>query len=111
MNLVIGTLYCTKGNYEFGISRVIKSLEPYDKKLETDTWFYAKRCVVALLDLLCKHMITVPDSTLDEVMAFLDEAERHGKEIVTQLGDDGQGRTLTTEARMIKKMFIKLRDL
>jgi len=60
---------------------------------------------------LCKHMITVPDSTLDEVMAFLDEAERHGKEIVTQLGDDGQGRTLTTEARMIKKMFIKLRDL
>ena len=111
VNLVIGTLYCTKGNYEFGISRVIKSLEPYDKKLETDTWFYAKRCVVALLDLLCKHMITVPDSTLDEVMAFLDEAERHGKEIVTQLGDDGQGRTLTTEARMIKKMFIKLRDL
>ena len=56
-------------------------------------------------------MITVPDSTMDEVMAFLDEAERHGREIVTQLGDDGQGRTLTTEARMIKKMFIKLRDL
>ena len=111
VNLVIGTLYCSKGNYEFGISRVIKSLEPYDKKLETDTWFYAKRCVVALLDLLGKHMITVPDSTMDEVMAFLDEAERHGREIVTQLGDDGQGRTLTTEARMIKKMFIKLRDL
>ena len=111
INLVIGTLYCAKGNFEFGISRIIKSLEPYNKKLETDTWFYAKRCVVALLDLLCKHMITVPDSTLDEVMAFLDEAERHGKEIVTQLGDDVQGRTLTTEARMIKKMFIKLRDL
>ena len=73
VNLVIGTLYCTKGNYEFGISRVIKSLEPYDKKLETDTWFYAKRCVVALLDLLCKHMITVPDSTLDEVMWRGDE--------------------------------------
>ena len=36
-------------------------------------------------------------------MTFLDEAEeRHGREIVTQLGDDGQGRTLTTEARMIK---------
>ena len=27
------TLYCAKGNYEFGISRVIKSLEPYQKKL------------------------------------------------------------------------------
>mmetsp|Transcript_13033 Transcript_13033/g.35479 ORF Transcript_13033/g.35479 Transcript_13033/m.35479 type:complete len:586 (+) Transcript_13033:92-1849(+) len=32
INLVIGTLYCSKGNYEFGISRIIKSLEPYDKK-------------------------------------------------------------------------------
>ena len=29
INLVIGTLYCTKGNFEFGISRIIKSLEPY----------------------------------------------------------------------------------
>ena len=38
MNLVIGTLYCAKGNFEFGISRIIKSLEPYDKKLGTDTW-------------------------------------------------------------------------
>eukprot|EP00002_Diphylleia_rotans_P030417 TRINITY_DN624_c0_g1_i1.p1 TRINITY_DN624_c0_g1~~TRINITY_DN624_c0_g1_i1.p1 ORF type:complete len:588 (+),score=134.86 TRINITY_DN624_c0_g1_i1:261-2024(+) len=38
VNLVIGTLYCAKGNFEFGISRVIKSLEPFDKKLGTDTW-------------------------------------------------------------------------
>ncbi|KAL3288507.1 hypothetical protein HHI36_002948 [Cryptolaemus montrouzieri] len=34
INLVIGTLYCSKGNYEFGISRVMKSLEPYNKNLE-----------------------------------------------------------------------------
>ena len=27
------TLYCAKGNYEFGISRVIKSLEPYSRKV------------------------------------------------------------------------------
>ena len=38
VNLVIGTLYCAKGNFEFGISRIIKSLDPYDKKLHTDTW-------------------------------------------------------------------------
>jgi len=29
VNLVIGTLYCTKGNYNFGISRIVKSLEPF----------------------------------------------------------------------------------
>lgn len=33
VNLVIGTLYCSKNNYEFGISRVIKSLEPYNRKV------------------------------------------------------------------------------
>ena len=33
VNLVIGTLYCAKGNYEFGISRVIKSLDPFTKKV------------------------------------------------------------------------------
>ena len=33
VNLVIGTLYCAKGNYEFGISRIIKSLEPFNKKV------------------------------------------------------------------------------
>jgi tetratricopeptide repeat protein 30 len=33
VNLVIGTLYCSKGNYEFGISRIMKSLEPFNKKV------------------------------------------------------------------------------
>jgi hypothetical protein len=28
VNLVIGTLYCSKGNYEFGISRIIKVTLP-----------------------------------------------------------------------------------
>ena len=33
VNLVIGTLYCSKGNYEFGISRIIKSMDPFNKKV------------------------------------------------------------------------------
>ena len=33
VNLVIGTLYCSKSNFEFGISRIIKSLEPYNRKV------------------------------------------------------------------------------
>lgn len=28
INLVIGTLYCSKGNYEFGMSRIVRALEP-----------------------------------------------------------------------------------
>lgn len=59
VNLVIGTLYCVKGNYEFGIARIIKSMEPESKKLETDTWFYAKRCFLALFEGVAKHMISL----------------------------------------------------
>lgn len=33
INVFLRTLYCAKGNYEFGISRVIKSLEPYNNKV------------------------------------------------------------------------------
>lgn len=59
VNLVIGTLYCAKQNFEFGISRIIKSLDPIDKKLDSETWFYTKRCFLALADNLAKQMITV----------------------------------------------------
>ncbi len=38
INMVIGTLYCAKGNFEFGISRIIKSVEPA-KTLSADTWY------------------------------------------------------------------------
>ena len=75
VNLVIGTLYCSKGNYNFGVSRIVKSLEPFQKKLGTDTWFYAKRCMLSLLEVLSKHMFVVKDTTISEVIDFLDLAD------------------------------------
>uniref|UniRef100_A0AAR2KGM1 Tetratricopeptide repeat protein 30 n=1 Tax=Pygocentrus nattereri TaxID=42514 RepID=A0AAR2KGM1_PYGNA len=47
VNLVIGTLYCAKGNYDFGISRVIKSLEPYNKKTDTGRTSYCTSAAVS----------------------------------------------------------------
>lgn len=69
------TLYCAKGNYEFGISRVIKSLEPYQKKLGTDTWYYAKRCFLSLIENMSKHMIMMRDSVVQECVSFLECCE------------------------------------
>jgi hypothetical protein len=69
------TLYCAKGNYEFGISRVIKSLEPYNKKLGTDTWYYAKRCFLSLIENMSKHMIMMRDSVIQECIQFLECCE------------------------------------
>eukprot|EP00435_Cladocopium_sp_Y103_P036041 s1417_g9.t1 len=76
INLVIGTLYCTKGNFEFGISRIIKSLEPYDKKIGVDTWYYAKRCMLALAETLAKNMVVLNDEVFDDIIAFLDSADQ-----------------------------------
>lgn len=113
VNLVIGTLYCAKGNFEFGVQRIIKSLEPYDKKIGTDTWFYAKRCFCAVIEVLSKHMILLKDASYLEIVTFLDEADRYGKEIPTQIDDPNvppEQNNVSYEARLLKKMFLKLRD-
>lgn len=128
VNLVIGTLYCSKDNFDFGISRVIKSLEPYERKLGVDTWYYAKRCLLALAEGLAKGMVTVKDGVISEVLSFLDAADKHGKSIVTVInptgkegpggidvsgvGDDADASTHTVrhEARMLKRMILRLKD-
>ncbi len=46
-------------NYEFGLARVLRSLKPLPAKLSVDTWHYAKRCIVALLDHMAKQMVAL----------------------------------------------------
>jgi tetratricopeptide repeat protein 30 len=116
VNLVIGTLYCAKGNFEFGISRIIKSLEPYHKKLMPDTWFYAKRCFLALAANLSKHMVILRDTTFDEILAFFDAAAAQGDKIRAHIAvdptkqDNSPRNTVRWEARVLKRLFLKLRD-
>merc|ERR1712066_406265 len=85
INLVIGTLYCAKGNFEFGISRIIKSLEPYERKIGVDTWYYAKRCFLALGESLGKNMILLKDEAFDDLVGFFDNAAQVGKNIQTTI--------------------------
>ena len=40
VNLVIGTLYCAKGNFEFGISRICKSLEVSERSEDEHSSHY-----------------------------------------------------------------------
>ena len=112
VNLVIGTLYCAKGNFEFGVTRIIKSLEPYNKKIETDTWFYCKRCLLSLVENGAKRLISINDSTAYEVMSFLLEAEKHGKDVPTTLATTNEKEnlermTVAMEARFIRKVLMK----
>ncbi|XP_023288134.1 tetratricopeptide repeat protein 30A isoform X2 [Orussus abietinus] len=118
VNLVIGTLYCSKGNYEFGISRVMKSLEPYNKKLGTDTWFYTKRCFLSLLEQLAKQLVVLKDSMMQECVQFLEHCEVYGRDVPTIIEQPfdiqdipmvPQGRqTVTYEARYLKALFLKM---
>jgi tetratricopeptide repeat protein 30 len=113
VNLVIGTLYCAKGNYAFGVSRIVKSLEPFNKKLGTDTWFYAKRCIMALLETLSKHMIVVPDSAINEILNFLDAVEIHGKNVKTVLDpleEENEKKTASYEAKLIKRVVLRMKE-
>lgn len=113
VNLVIGTLYCAKGNYNFGVQRIVKSLEPFQKKLGTDTWFYAKRCFLSLIETLAKHMLVLPDASYNEILNFLDAIEVHGKNIKTvidPLEELDEKKTVAYEAKILKRMFLKLRE-
>ncbi|KAM9843855.1 intraflagellar transport protein 70A [Aulostomus maculatus] len=115
VNLVIGTLYCAKGNYEFGISRVIKSLEPYNKKLGTDTWFYAKRCFLSLVENMSKQMVMLPDAVVQECIQFLEHCERYGREVPAIIEQPLEEirihigkNTVTYEARLLKALFLEV---
>eukprot|EP00892_Ulva_mutabilis_P003389 jgi/Ulvmu1/1421/UM011_0150.1 len=108
INLVIGTLYCAKQNYEFGISRVIKSLQPLERKLETDTWFYAKRCFVAIADGLAKHTVFLNDKTVMDILEFLESVHAAGKEMPATLSLlDKSHRTIASEANQIYTVVAK----
>jgi len=116
INLVIGTLYCAKGNFEFGISRIIKSLEPYDRKIGVDTWYYAKRCFLALGESLGKNMILLKDEAFDDLINFFDASAQVGKNIPTTVDlletaeNAEKKRTVSMEARLFKRFFLKMRD-
>ena len=111
--LIYTCIYTYTGNYDFGISRIIKSLEPYDKKLGTDTWYYAKRCFLALAESLAKHMLSLQDSTYEEIKRFLEAAERHGGSILTVVvsgredeKNDPAKTNVSYEARRLKNLFM-----
>lgn len=96
-------MYCSKGNYEFGLSRVSRALEgnagtstnsglgsagigdappgigehsaASGERLCADTWLHAKRCVLALCAGLAKQSLVIPSAALKETLLFLENCE------------------------------------
>lgn len=82
--------------------------------------YYAKRCFLALAESLAKHMLTLKDSTLHEIIEFLEAADQHGAKIKTSLGPnlnpdgthpiDANVDNVAYEARQIKRMYLRLQE-
>jgi len=119
INLVIGTLYCAMGQLEFGVGRVLTALEPPSRKLGCDTWYYAKRALLHLGLQLAKGMLVITDSTFDNIFKMLDAAELYGGRLPAEIlpptstlgsTDAEPPRTIATEARALKTLFLRLRE-
>jgi len=58
-------------------------------------------------------MLVLPDTTFNELLNFLDAVEVHGKTIKTvidPLEEHDEKKTVTYEAKLMKRMFLKLRE-
>lgn len=111
VNLVIGTLYWSKGKYDFGISLITRSLSPTKEKLGTDTWYYTKRCFLSLIEKAIKKQTEIKEDLHKKIIKFLDSAYHAGKDITTLIYVEKSERhksTVAYEARFLKKIFIKL---
>jgi tetratricopeptide (TPR) repeat protein len=113
LNLAIGTLYCVKGNHEFGLVRIFKSLEPIHQKLTTFAWQHTKVCILSTLDKHCRQLIYIKDELFDQIVGFLMQCETHGINVKAREGNaratqnDGKN-SVTYEARYLRSVVLPL---
>lgn len=58
-------------------------------------------------------MIILKDTTMNEIIDFLNQADQYGKSIKTSIniqGNDDDRQTVSYEARLLKRIFLKLRS-
>lgn len=116
INLVIGTLYCAKGNYEFGLSRIAHALMVVEGEASTrlcsDTWLHVKRCVLGLLGGLAKQTIVLPSLAIQDTLNFLHACEVYGLTSPAVLNDDDSDDqpTIGIEARTLRYLLMKIME-
>uniref|UniRef100_A0A7E4VA12 Tetratricopeptide repeat protein 30 n=1 Tax=Panagrellus redivivus TaxID=6233 RepID=A0A7E4VA12_PANRE len=116
IHLVIGTLYCTKGNIEFGLLTIISAMQDCERVLGVDTWYYTKRVILSTLESLSKHIIHLRDSVINELLEALQKCELHGKEIPSTAEGPliGGGpiqdvrKTVAYEARLLRALVYRI---
>ncbi|XP_055389914.1 tetratricopeptide repeat protein 30 homolog [Condylostylus longicornis] len=114
VNLVVGTLYCSKSNFEFGLSRIAHALEGGSgPRLCADTWIHVKRCVLGLLTGMAKQIIVLPYPAIQEILTFLHSCEIQGLLTPSSIpiiphDFDNEIPTIGMEARKLRVILKKL---
>merc|ERR1711957_1027025 len=87
-----------------GIGRIIVSFQNFHKRMNMDTWYYAKRCFLALIENLSKQIMIIPDKLYLELVNFLDNADKYGRNITTQIIDNTGDNSEKFSARTGQKL-------
>eukprot|EP00835_Amoeboradix_gromovi_P001424 NODE_64_length_24072_cov_0.332541.p5 type:complete len:582 gc:universal NODE_64_length_24072_cov_0.332541:2040-295(-) len=96
INLMIGTLYCVNDNYQFGLDKIMESVEPIDK-LTIDNWFYIKRIFLSHLYKIATVQI-MPELVID-LIQFLQSID----ELTIN-------ETIRKESRLLQFAYFKISD-
>jgi tetratricopeptide repeat protein 30 len=114
IHLVIGTLYCSHNNFDFGIDYMFKAFNPMHAKLNADTWHYAKKCLFELVRSIAWRQFILGDVAFDKICQFLDDVDKNGKKIesiidmTVAVEDAREHQTISFEARTLKEMLLRL---
>ena len=89
-------------------------MDPHEKKLNPDTWYYSKRCFLALAEMLAKHMVVLKDKTYEDIIRFFDLSETHGAKVPTVIKYtkdedlDEEKSNVAYEARQLKCLYLRI---
>lgn len=106
---------------EFGITRVIRALEPLYSNLDASRWRAACLCFLGMLDAASKHMVQLKDTLVADLLGFLEDVEEAGAQGsiapaaavagTAAGGEPQQARpTIRSEARAIHAVLLKICD-
>eukprot|EP00467_Chlorarachnion_reptans_P011735 CAMPEP_0114510084 /NCGR_PEP_ID=MMETSP0109-20121206/13584_1 /TAXON_ID=29199 /ORGANISM="Chlorarachnion reptans, Strain CCCM449" /LENGTH=698 /DNA_ID=CAMNT_0001689339 /DNA_START=110 /DNA_END=2203 /DNA_ORIENTATION=- len=75
--LVLGTLYCSKKRFTFGIRMNVLAYQSCKDSLDFDIWHYMKRCILAFLEELGKGTLPQLEAStaVDLLAAFLQDLQ------------------------------------
>ena len=111
------------GNFEFGITRVMRSLEPLSANLDAPRWHGVMLCLLAMLDQAAKNMLVLKDALVADLLSFLEDVEAAGKGRPAPAAGAGasgsvcsgpplaaQQQTICSQARSLRAMLLRMSD-